>query len=201
MTEKANTRANLFMVFVQYTKTVAHVPSLSELPSGIPLALSTRTSPTSSTFPSFPSSAARQRAAQEARQKIAAGVDGFVRDAVASLREQTAQLCDDMLASFNGGKTGCHQRTLNRLVEFIDQFKALNFAGDRDLEARLDEVRRQFLGRTAEEYRDDDKARQRLTQGIANLADAARNLAGADAHEIVERFGQMGVRRFQLEAA
>jgi len=139
---------------------------------------------------------ARQRAAEEARRKIATGVETFVGDCVASLREQTAQLCDEMLASFRDGKVGVHQKTLNRLVSFIDQFKALNFAGDNDLEQRLEEVRRQFLSRTAEEYRDNDRARQRLTQGIKSLADAARDMAASDAREIVERFGQMGVRRF-----
>jgi len=143
---------------------------------------------------------ARQRAAEEARRKIATGVETFVGDCVASLREQTARLCDEMLASFRDGKTGVHQKTLNRLVSFIDQFKALNFAGDAELESRLEEVRRQFLSRTAEEYRDNDKARSRLNQGIRNLADAARELARADSREIVERFGQMGARRFTMVA-
>jgi hypothetical protein len=105
-----------------------------------------------------------------------------------------------MLASFRDGKLGVHQKTLNRLVEFIDQFKSLNFAGDRDLEAKLDEVRRQFLTRTAEEYRDDGKAKQRLTDGIQRLANEARNMAKADSQEIVSRFGQMGVRKFTLAA-
>ena len=145
--------------------------------------------------------AARQRAAQEARQKITAGVETFVGDCVASLREQTAQLCDEMLAAFKDGKCGVHQKTLNRLVSFIDQFKALNFAGDQQLEARLESVRQQFLTKTAEEYRDNDKARTRLTQGIKGLADAARELAQSDSREIVERFGQMGVRRFALSDA
>jgi hypothetical protein len=143
---------------------------------------------------------ARQRAAQEARQKITAGVETFVGDCVASLREQTAQLCEEMLASFRDGKSGVHQKTLNRLVTFMDQFKALNFAGDQDLENRLEEVRRQFLSRTAEDYRDDTKARQRLTQGIHNLAEAARVMAREDATEIVSRFGQMGARKFTLAA-
>ena len=145
--------------------------------------------------------AARRQAAADAKAKIAEGVETFVQDAVASLREQTATLCDEMLASMEDGKTGVHQRTLNRLVAFIDRFKALNFAGDRDLEDRLDEVRRQFLTRTAEEYRDNDSARRRLDTGIRNLADEARRLARSDAGEIVERFGQMGVRRFSLSDA
>ena len=143
---------------------------------------------------------ARHNAAEEARQKITAGVESFVGDCVASLREQTAQLCDDMLQSMRDGKTTVHQKTLNRLVAFIEQFKALNFAGDQQLEERLEAVRKQFLSRTAEDYRDDDKARTRLQDGIKGLADAARELASADSREIVERFGQMGARRFNLAA-
>ncbi|MCE9616540.1 MAG: DUF3150 domain-containing protein [Lentisphaerae bacterium] len=143
---------------------------------------------------------ARQRAAVEARGKIAQGVDSFVRDCVATLREQTAQLCEDMLASFQQGKTGVHQKTLNRLVGFIDEFKQLNFAGDAELEARLSETRRTLLSRSAGEYRDDTKARLTLTTGIEKLANTARQMAKQDAQEIVQRFGQLGARRFHLAA-
>jgi len=44
---------------------------------------------------------ARQNAAQEASQKIRRDVESFVSDCVASLREQTAQLCEEMLNSIN----------------------------------------------------------------------------------------------------
>lgn len=145
--------------------------------------------------------AARRQAAVDAQAKITQGVESFVQEAVASLREQTAGLCEEMLASMRDGKTGVHQRTLNRLVDFIDRFKSLNFAGDRDLEARLEEVRKQFLTKTAEEYRDSATAQRKLDAGIRNLADEARRLARSDATEIVERFGQMGVRRFSLSEA
>jgi ElaB/YqjD/DUF883 family membrane-anchored ribosome-binding protein len=144
--------------------------------------------------------AARAQAATDARTKIREGVEGFVQEAVASLREQTATLCDEMLASMRDGKTGVHQKTLNRLVDFIDRFKNLNFAGDSELEERLDAVRKEFLGRTAEQYRDSASARRRLDAGIRSLADEARKLAQSDATEIVERFGQMGVRKFTLAA-
>ena len=63
--------------------------------------------------------------------------ESFVADCVASLREQTAQLCEDMLSSINGCETGVHQKTLNRLVRFIDQFKSMNFANDRVMEAAI----------------------------------------------------------------
>jgi len=124
-----------------------------------------------------------------------------VSDCVATLRQETAKLCDEMLASMSGGKTqGVHQKTLNRLVRFIDQFKQLNFAGDHAMDEKLDQVRREFLTRTAEEYRDDAKSQTRLRTGIGKLRDVARDLALQDATEIVERFGQMGHRRFNLAA-
>jgi hypothetical protein len=143
---------------------------------------------------------ARAQAAADAKAKMAEGVEAFVQDAVASLREQTATLCDEMLASMRDGKTGVHQRTLNRLVDFIDRFRQLNFAQDGELEERLESVRKQFLTKTAEEYRDSASARRKLDAGIRGLADEARRLARSDATEIVERFGQMGVRKFTLAA-
>ena len=143
---------------------------------------------------------ARQAAATESRRKITAGVDRFVQDCVASLREQTAQLCQEMLQSMREGKAGVHQKTLNRLKGFIDQFKQLNFAGDQELDAQLEKVRSQFLGSTAEHYRDDATARTRMTEGIQRLAETAREMARQDTREVVERFGQLGVRRFNLAA-
>jgi nucleoside-diphosphate-sugar epimerase len=48
---------------------------------------------------------------------------------VASLRQQTAQLCEEMLESMRTGKTGVHQKTLNRLTRFIEEFIAAPRAG------------------------------------------------------------------------
>jgi len=143
---------------------------------------------------------ARQRAAQEAGQKIRSGVQAFVADCVASLREQTAQLCQDMLQSINGCETGVHQKTLNRLVRFIDQFKSMNFANDQVMEAELESVKKELLTKTAEEYRDSAVARARLKNGLSQLANQARNLARQDASELVQRFGELGRRKFNLAA-
>lgn len=134
---------------------------------------------------------ARQRAAQEAGQKIRSDVESFVADCVASLREQTAQLCQDMLTSINGCESGVHLKTLNRLVRFIDQFKQLNFANDTVMEAQLENVKKELLTRTAEEYRDSAVARARLKQGLSQLANQARELARQDATEPVQRFGDL----------
>lgn len=143
---------------------------------------------------------ARQNATREAAAKIHREVETFVGDCVASLREQTAQLCSEMLTSINSCETGVHQKTLNRLVKFIDQFKEMNFANDSVMETQLEAVRKELLSKTAEEYRDSVHARRRLKQGLGQLADHARQLARTDATELVQRFGELGRRKFDLAA-
>lgn len=144
---------------------------------------------------------ARQQAATEAATWIRQEVEGFVSDCVASLRQQTAQICEEMLESMRSGKTGVHQKTLNRLTKFIGEFRQLNFVGDRQMEHELERVRQELLQRSAEEYRDDGVARERLQSGLQGLAEFARKLAQQDTQELVARFGAMGQRRFHLEAA
>jgi len=143
---------------------------------------------------------ARQKAAAEAASQIHQGAEEFVTDCVASLRRETAKLCEEMLESMRTGKTGLHQKTLNRLVKFVDEFKQLNFVGDQEMEGQLERVRQEFLLRSAEEYRDDAAAKERLKQGLESLGQAARELAEQDSRELVERFGQLGNRRFNLAA-
>ena len=142
----------------------------------------------------------RQQAAQAAGQKIRSDVESFVADCVATLREQTAQLCQEMLASINTSETGVHQKTLNRLVKFIEQFKQMNFVNDTAMEEQLEGVRKELLSRSAEEYRDNATARNRLVQGLSQLRETANHLARQDATELVQRFGEMGRRKFHLAA-
>lgn len=143
---------------------------------------------------------ARQQAAQMASRQIHAGVEQFVADCVAALREQTAQLCEEMLQSINTSETGVHQKTLNRLVRFIDDFKQMNFVNDMEMEQRLQQVRQELLTRTAEEYRDSASARAKLVNGLSRLRDQASQLARGSATELVQRFGEMGRRKFNLAA-
>ncbi len=142
---------------------------------------------------------ARHEAAESAARQIHEGVEGFVGECVAELRRQTAQLCEEMLVSMRSGRTeGVHQRTLNRLVKFIDDFRSLNFAGDDEMERQLERVRSELLTRTAEDYRSSPSAVRSLEAGLSELRDQARELANQDARELVERFGQMGRRKLQL---
>jgi hypothetical protein len=142
---------------------------------------------------------ARREAAETAARQIRSGVEGFVGECITELRHQTAQLCDEMLSAMRTGKTdGVHQKTLNRLVKFIDDFKSLNFAGDVEMERQLDQVRKELLSRSAEDYRQSPSATRSLQDGLTQLRDQARELANQDARELVERFGQVGRRRLQM---
>ena len=142
---------------------------------------------------------ARQQASQSAASEIRQGVESFVGECVSELRQQTAQLCDEMLTSMRSGKTGgVHQKTLNRLTKFIDDFKQLNFANDQQMEQQLDRVRGELLSMSAEDYRQSPSATRSLQTGLGQLRDQARELATRDARDLVERFGQQGRRKLQL---
>jgi hypothetical protein len=143
---------------------------------------------------------ARQQAAQAASRKIREDVETFVADCVATLREQTAVLCSEMLESISTSETGVHQKTLNRLVRFIEQFKQMNFVNDVEMEQRLEQIRKELLSKTAEEYRDSAAAQKRLVNGLSQLRDHARELGKRDTTELVQRFGEFGRRKFHLAA-
>jgi len=138
----------------------------------------------------------RRRIADDASRRLQSDLDGFIRESVASLREETARLAGEVIATIDGSESGIHQRTLNRLTSFIESFRTLNFAGDQQLEATLERFRRELLNRSAEDYRNDSGARNSLNEGLARLRQTAVQLAAGDAREVVSRFGQLGNRRF-----
>lgn len=142
----------------------------------------------------------RAKVADQAARELRSQTEMFVAECVAQLRQETAQLCDEMLGSMVTGKSGVHQKTLNRLVNFIDRFKSMNFVGDAVLDTKLDQVREQLLIRPAEAYRDSDALRGQLQTGLARLRDQARQLAHQDATELVDQFGALGKRKLNLAA-
>lgn len=137
----------------------------------------------------------RQRIAAEATHRMRSDIDSFIRESVASLRQETARLASDVLATIDASDKGVHQRTLNRIASFIENFRTLNFAGDAQLEQTLENFRRDLLRRTAEDYRNNPGAMTSLTDGLARLRESAVQLAREDASAIVARFGQVGHRR------
>jgi len=142
---------------------------------------------------------ARRQAALSARNEVETSCREFIADCTATLREQTAKLCSEMLATIK--TTGnVHQKTLNRLTKFIDTFGQLNFMDDAEMAEQLDAVKAQLLERPAAEYRDSRFARDQLVNGLSRLRETAADMARQDVSGIVESFGQLGQRRFQLAA-
>lgn len=137
----------------------------------------------------------RQRIAGEATLRMQNDIDAFIRESVASLRQETARLASDVLATIDGSEKGVHQRTLNRISNFIESFRSLNFAGDAQLEQTLENFRANLLRRSAEEYRNQPGAMASLTDGLNRLRETAVQLAKEDASNLVARFGQVGQRR------
>lgn len=143
--------------------------------------------------------AARREAANTAKAEIEASCREFIADCTASLREQTSKLAEEMLETIHN--TGnVHQKTLNRLTRFIDTFGELNFMDDQEMAKQLDAVKAQLLERPAAECRDSRYARDQLVNGLRRLRETAADLAKQDVSGIVENFGQLGQRRFQLAA-
>ena len=142
----------------------------------------------------FESSESRRRVAEQATHRLQSDLDGFIRESVAALRQETALLASDVLATMDQSKGGVHQRTLNRLATFIENFRSLNFTDDQELESTLERFRRELLNRSAEEYRNDPGAMASLSDGLNRLRENAVQLVREDAHDIVSRFGQVGRR-------
>ena len=84
--------------------------------------------------------------------------------------------------------------------KFIEQFKSMNFVNDEEVNQQLETVRKELLTKTAEEYRDSTKARGQLVDGLSQLRDTAERLATQEATQLVQRFGELGRRKFHLAA-
>jgi hypothetical protein len=143
----------------------------------------------------YEASESRQRIAEQATQRLQSDLDGFIRESVTSLRQETARLASVVLATIDASDKGVHQRTLNRISGFIESFRSLNFAGDSQLEETLENFRNNLLRRSAEEYRNQPAAMASLTDGLNRLRETAVQLVRDDASDIVSRFGQVGQRR------
>ena len=137
----------------------------------------------------------RRRIAEEATRRLQTDLNGFIRESISALRQETARLAGDVLATIDESKAGVHQRTLNRLATFIESFRSLNFAGDQQLEGTLERFRRELLNRSAEEYRNNPGAMASLTDGLNRLRENAVELVRSDTRDVIARFGQMGSRR------
>lgn len=112
---------------------------------------------------------ARNALVSEARQDVARQMAGFGAECAQQLRQRFADLLDEVHSTLGTAKTrgGISQKTLNRLHDFYDSFKKLNFSNDTAFEGVLEGFRKAWLTHDAEHYRD---------AGTVGLRDAITSL-------------------------
>lgn len=130
--------------------------------------------------------AVRAKAAQQARDQIRNASREFVEDCVAKLREETANLCDDVLKTIQQSPA-VRQNTIDRLTDFIGKFEKLNFANDVEMSRQLNDLRSQL--KTAEDYRKSPESQKNLEIKLGQMRDVAKQMATASA-SVADLFGE-----------
>lgn len=122
----------------------------------------------------------KAQAAEQAQQRAAAElekrVQGFVNEAVKTLRAKTAEICEKIADKIKT-KEVVTQRSLTELNSFIERFKLMNFAGDDEVERRLEALQREVLqGNKADDFADDEALRTALVSSLNDVRKAAEQV-------------------------
>ena len=97
----------------------------------------------------------RAEVLQDARSKVNASMAGFGAECAQQLRERFADLLEDVNATLgtSTSRGGVNQKTLNRLHDFYENFRKLNFAGDHQFDELMENFRQEWLLKDADHYR------------------------------------------------
>lgn len=117
---------------------------------------------------------ARARLVKEAQADVARQMSGFGTECAQQLRERFADLLDEVHSTLGNVKArgGINQKTLNRLHDFYDSFRKLNFAGDASLSRVLEDFRSRWLEQDAEHYR--EVGTEALRDAISRVGEGVR---------------------------
>jgi hypothetical protein len=107
-------------------------------------------------------------------EKIQSAIDEFVRDTVATLRDEVAEKCANQAERLEEGKA-ISERQLNALRRMIREFEKMNFVGDEPTEEALDELREQLTIRDAEEIREDEDCQAEFKRVLDLVTERAEN--------------------------
>jgi hypothetical protein len=109
------------------------------------------------------------------RGELEERMTSFLAESVTTLRVKTIDLCVTIGQSINAGRI-VTDRSLTTLRNFIDRFAELNFVGDKEVEKRLDKLKREVLG---ERTREDFEESPELQGALATALDEVRKAAEA----------------------
>jgi len=139
--------------------------------------------------------AMRKRQAEDAavakyQTQLEGTMNRFIREAVTTLRTQTVEVCEGLSQKILKGEVVSRQG-LDQIRSFVERFKGLNFIGDTEVEAKLEEVKRLVGNRTAAEYESDDAGREALGRALRGVAEVAKgikdvNLITAEYHRRIK---------------
>jgi hypothetical protein len=141
------------------------------------------------------------KAREEARKKAVANIEStvksFLSEVTITLRNGTEELCNEVLKSMDSSSTkaGIHQKTLDRLCKWVENFKQMDIVGDKSFQQILEHFRNEILTKKASSFQGDKQALEELKKNIKELADAARKLTEEDMQEIQQGFLKSGQRK------
>lgn len=112
---------------------------------------------------------------REYDEKLRREFDGFIDSVVKQLRARAADLCSRIAAKVRNGEVVTKQ-SYDALRRLVDEYSLLNFVGDREVEARLQEIKKRFLGQNVPEgdMEEFTKALDGVVEAAANVTDISK---------------------------
>ena len=113
---------------------------------------------------------------EEYRLQAQAKIGKFIDEVVQTLRTETLELCNHIIANISEGKV-IKGRTLTSLKDFIDKFQDLNFVGDIKIEKQLNDLRREYLSvHTPEQISEQPELQEELKRRLKSMAEVATDM-------------------------
>jgi hypothetical protein len=117
-----------------------------------------------------------KEAEEEYRSQMRTKVDGFVNDVVTNLRSQASELASRVLNNIKEGKI-VKSSTLESLGNFIDQFRELNFVGDKTVEEQLASLKKDVLDKYSTEDLKEGEPMEAMKRKLGEIIEATSNVS------------------------
>lgn len=116
-----------------------------------------------------------RRYMREYDEKLRREFDGFIDGVVRQLRARAAELCSRIAAKVRNGEVVTKQ-SYDALRRLVDEYSLLNFVGDREVEARLQEIKARFLAQNVpgDDMEEFTKALDSVVEAAANVSDISK---------------------------
>ncbi len=137
------------------------------------------------------------RLADEAKRQVEAQIASFVGEAAVELRRRAGELCAHVAKQVRESGEKVSERSLQPLRELIEQFKAMDFTGDRAFGEELEAFRANILGTDAkagiaQAARESADYRESLAAALDGMATKAVGDSEKAATEALGRFLKFG---------